>query len=202
MKVIGLTGGTGSGKSTVSEYLKEKGCYIIDADKISRELTEKGGEALEPIRERFGEEVFLEDGSLDRKKLGSIVFNDNQKLKILEGITTDIVIKKTLEDVKKLKTEGKAGIVVLDAPLLFECGMKDCTDENWLVTCEKEMRIQRLMSRDGLGRKSILDRMANQLSDEEKLLLTDYVIDNSTNLTELYSQIDRLIERVKNEEIL
>ena len=80
--------------------------------------------------------------------------------------------------------------------------MKDCTDENWLVTCEKEMRIQRLMSRDGLGRKSILDRMANQLSDEEKLLLTDYVIDNSTNLTELYSQIDRLIERVKNEEIL
>lgn len=202
MKVIGLTGGTGSGKSTVSAYLKEKGCYIIDADKISRELTEKGGEALEPIRERFGEEVFLEDGSLDRKKLGSIVFNDNQKLKILEGITTDIVIKKTLEDVKKLKTEGKAGIVVLDAPLLFECGMKDCTDENWLVTCEKEMRIQRLMSRDGLGRKSILDRMANQLSDEEKLLLTDYVIDNSTNLTELYSQIDRLIERVKNEEIL
>ena len=202
MKVIGLTGGTGSGKSTVSAYLKEKGCYIIDADKISRELTEKGGEALEPIRERFGEEVFLEDGSLDRKKLGSIVFNDNQKLKILEGITTDIVIKKTLEDVKKLKTEGTAGIVVLDAPLLFECGMKDCTDENWLVTCEKEMRIQRLMSRDGLGRKSILDRMANQLSDEEKLLLTDYVIDNSTNLTELYSQIDRLIERVKNEEIL
>ena len=202
MKVIGLTGGTGSGKSTVSAYLKEKGCYIIDADKISRELTEKGGEALEPIRERFGEEVFLEDGSLDRKKLGSIVFNDNQKLKILEGITTDIVIKKTLEDVKKLKTEGKAGIVVLDAPLLFECGMKDCTDENWLVTCEKEMRIHRLMSRDGLGRKSILDRMANQLSDEEKLLLTDYVIDNSTNLTELYSQIDRLIERVKNEEIL
>ena len=202
MKVIGLTGGTGSGKSTVSAYLKEKGCYIIDADKISRELTEKGGEALEPIRERFGEEVFLEDGSLYRKKLGSIVFNDNQKLKILEGITTDIVIKKTLEDVKKLKTEGKAGIVVLDAPLLFECGMKDCTDENWLVTCEKEMRIQRLMSRDGLGRKSILDRMANQLSDEEKLLLTDYVIDNSTNLTELYSQIDRLIERVKNEEIL
>lgn len=201
MKVIGLTGGTGSGKSTVSAYLREKGCYIIDADKISRKLTAKGGEALEPIRERFGEEVFFEDGSLNRKKLGSIVFNDNQKLKILEGITTEIVIRKTLEEVEKLKAEGKQSIVVLDAPLLFECGMKDCTDENWLVTCEKEMRIQRLMSRDGLERQSILDRMANQLSDEEKLLLADYVIDNSTNLTKLYSQIDRLIERVKNEEI-
>lgn len=201
MKVIGLTGGTGSGKSTVSAYLREKGFCIIDADEISRELTAKGGEALGPIRERFGTEVFFEDGSLDRKKLGSIVFNDNQKLKILEEITTDIIIRKTLETVERLKSEGRQNVVVLDAPLLFECGMKDCTDENWLVTCEREKRIQRLMSRDGLERQSILDRMANQLSDEEKLLLADYVIDNSTNLTDLYSQIDRLIERVKNEEI-
>ena len=120
MKVIGLTGGTGSGKSTVSAYLEEKGCCIIDADKISRKLTEKGGEALGPIRERFGTEVFFEDGSLNRKKLGSIVFNDNQKLKILEEITTDIVIRKTLETVERLKAEGIQNVVVLDAPLLFE----------------------------------------------------------------------------------
>ena len=97
MKVIGLTGGTGSGKSTVAAYLREKGCYIIDADKISRTLTAKGGEALGPIKERFGKEVFSDDGSLDRKKLGSIVFADEKKLRILEEITTNIVIEKTLQ---------------------------------------------------------------------------------------------------------
>ena len=90
MKVIGLTGGTGSGKSTVAAYLREKGCYIIDADKISRTLTAKGGEALGPIKERFGKEVFSDDGSLDRKKLGSIVFADEKKLRILEEITIGI----------------------------------------------------------------------------------------------------------------
>lgn len=195
MKVIGLTGGTGSGKSTVAAYLEKKGCIIIDADKISRELTKPGGEALEPIRIRFGDDVFFEDGSLDRKKLGRIVFKDNAKLRSLEEITTDIVIKKTLEKVEQLKKRGFEGTVILDAPLLFECGMKDCTDENWLVTCDLEKRIQRLIDRDGLSRESIMNRMANQLSDERKRMMADRVIENSGNLSELYSRIDRIIER-------
>lgn len=195
MKVIGLTGGTGSGKSTVAAYLEKKGCIIIDADKISRELTKPGGEALEPIRIRFGDDVFFEDGSLDRKKLGRIVFKDNAKLRSLEEITTDIVIKKTLEKVEQLKKKGFEGSVILDAPLLFECGMKDCTDENWLVTCDLEKRIQRLIDRDGLSRESIMNRMANQLSDERKRMMADRVIENSGNLSELYSRIDRIIER-------
>ncbi len=200
MKVIGLTGGTGSGKSTVAAYLEKKGCIIIDADKISRELTKPGGEALEPIRRRFGDDVFFEDGSLDRKKLGGIVFNDNAKLRSLEEITTDIVIKKTLEKVEQLKNKGFDGTVVLDAPLLFECGMKDCTDENWLVTCDLENRIQRLIDRDGISRQNILDRIANQLSDEQKRMMADRVIENSGSLSELYSRIDRFIERAEDEE--
>lgn len=199
MKVIGLTGGTGSGKSTVAAYLEKKGCIIIDADKISRDLTKPGGEALEPIRRRFGADVFLEDGSLDRKKLGGIVFSDDAKLRSLEEITTDIVIKKILEKVEHLKKNGFNGTVILDAPLLFECGMKDCTDENWLVTCDLENRIQRLIDRDGISRQSILDRMANQLSDEQKRMMADRVIENSGSLTELYSRIDRFIERARDE---
>ena len=199
MKVIGLTGGTGSGKSTVAAYLEKKGCIIIDADKISRDLTKPGGEALEPIRRRFGADVFFEDGSLDRKKLGGIVFSDDAKLRSLEEITTDIVIKKILEKVEHLKKNGFNGTVILDAPLLFECGMKDCTDENWLVTCDLENRIQRLIDRDGISRKSILDRMANQLSDEQKRMMADRVIENSGSLTELYSRIDRFIERARDE---
>lgn len=199
MKVIGLTGGTGSGKSTVAAYLKEKGCHIIDADKISRELTAKGGEALGAIMSAFGQDVFFEDGSLDRKKLGTIVFNDTQKLKILEGIITRKVIELTLQRIAKLKVQGNESIVVLDAPLLFECGMNDCTDENWLVICEQEQRVNRLMKRDGMERQSIFDRMANQLRDDEKIILADYIIDNSGTLEELYRQIDSLIERVENE---
>ena len=199
MKVIGLTGGTGSGKSTVAAYLEKKGCIIIDADKISRDLTKPGGEALEPIRRRFGADVFFEDGSLDRKKLGGIVFSDDAKLRSLEEITTDIVIKKILEKVEHLKKNGFNGTVILDAPLLFECGMKDCTDENWLVTCDLENRIQRLIDRDGISRQSILDRMANQLSDEQKRMMADRVIENSGSLTELYSRIDRFIERAEDE---
>lgn len=199
MIVIGLTGGTGSGKSTVAAYLKEKGCHIIDADKISRELTAKGGEALGAIMSAFGQDVFFEDGSLDRKKLGTIVFNDTQKLKILEGIITRKVIELTLQRIAKLKVQGNESIVVLDAPLLFECGMNDCTDENWLVICEQEQRVNRLMKRDGMERQSIFDRMANQLRDDEKIILADYIIDNSGTLEELYRQIDSLIERVENE---
>lgn len=199
MIVIGLTGGTGSGKSTVAAYLKGKGCHIIDADKISRELTAKGGEALGAIMSAFGQDVFFEDGSLDRKKLGTIVFNDTQKLKILEGIITRKVIELTLQRIAKLKVQGNESIVVLDAPLLFECGMNDCTDENWLVICEQEQRVNRLMKRDGMERQSIFDRMANQLRDDEKIILADYIIDNSGTLEELYRQIDSLIERVENE---
>lgn len=199
MKVIGLTGGTGSGKSTVATYLENKGCVIIDADEISRELTKPGGEALEPIRRRFGDEVFFEDGTLDRKKLGTIVFNDNVKLRSLEAITTDIVVRKVLEKVDHLKNQGFDGIVILDAPLLFECGMKDFTDENWLVTCDLENRIQRLIDRDGISRQSILDRMSNQLSDEHKRMMADRIIENSGSLAELYSRIDRFIERAEDE---
>ena len=199
MIVIGLTGGTGSGKSTVAAYLKGKGCHIIDADKISRELTAKGGEALGAIMSAFGQDVFFEDGSLDRKKLGTIVFNDTQKLKILEEIITRKVIELTLQRIAKLKVQGNESIVVLDAPLLFECGMNDGTDENWLVICEQEQRVNRLMKRDGMERQSIFDRMANQLRDDEKIILADYIIDNSGTLEELYRQIDSLIERVENE---
>ena len=199
MRVIGLTGGTGSGKSTVSAYLKKRGCCIIDADEIARQLTSPGGEALDPIREKFGVSVFYDDGTLDRKKLGNIVFKDEEKLKILEEITTKIVIRKITDKIHQMKESGYEGIVILDAPLLFEFGMEGLADENWLVICEQEQRVNRLMKRDGMERQSIFDRMANQLRDDEKIILADYIIDNSGTLEELYRQIDSLIERVENE---
>ena len=199
MRVIGLTGGTGSGKSTVSAYLKKRGCCIIDADEIARQLTSPGGEALDPIREKFGDSVFYEDGTLDRKKLGNIVFKDEEKLKILEEITTKIVIRKITDKIHQMKESGYEGIVILDAPLLFEFGMEGLADENWLVICDRERRIKRLENRDGLSRREITDRMANQLSDEKKMDMADQSIDNSGSIDDLYCKIDQLIERIKNE---
>ena len=199
MRVIGLTGGTGSGKSTVSAYLKKRGCCIIDADEIARQLTSPGGEALDPIREKFGDSVFYDDGTLDRKKLGNIVFKDEEKLKILEEITTKIVIRKITDKIHQMKESGYEGIVILDAPLLFEFGMEGLADENWLVICDRERRIKRLENRDGLSRREITDRMANQLSDEKKMDMADQSIDNSGSIDDLYCKIDQLIERIKNE---
>jgi len=200
MKIIGLTGGIGTGKSTVSAYLKEKGCVILDADKMSRQLTAPGGKALPEIRRIFGAEVFSDDGTLDRKKLGNIVFNNADKLKALEEITTQKVVEQTIDGLVRLRKASYNGIVIIDAPLLFECGMQVLAEENWLVTARLEVRIERIIKRDGLDRQSILDRINNQMSDEEKRTMADYIIDNSGNLESLYQQIDKLIERVKNGE--
>ena len=199
MRVIGLTGGTGSGKSTVSAYLKKRGCCIIDADEMARQLPSPGGGARAPIREKFGDSVFYDDGTLDRKKLGNIVFKDEEKLKILEEITTKIVIRKITDKIHQMKESGYEGIVILDAPLLFEFGMEGLADENWLVICDRERRIKRLENRDGLSRREITDRMANQLSDEKKMDMADQSIDNSGSIDDLYCKIDQLIERIKNE---
>ena len=200
MKIIGLTGGIGTGKSTVSAYLKEKGCVILDADKMSRQLTAPGGAALPEIRKTFGDEVFFEDGTLDRKKLGSIVFNDKEKLKSLEKLTTEKVVEQTVDGLVRLRKADYSGIVIIDAPLLFECNMQELAQESWLVTTDLEVRIERIMKRDGLDRQSILDRINNQMSDVEKRAIADYVIDNSGSLENLYRQIEHLIERVADDE--
>ena len=200
MKVIGLTGGIGSGKSTVSAYMKEKGCEIIDADLISRQMTEKDSPALDEIREAFGDGFFLGDGSLDRKALGDLVFSDENKRGILQEIVTKKVVKTIDERLRRLKESGFSGIAVIDAPLLFECGMEDMADENWLVTAGLESRIERVCRRDGLSREQILSRIESQMSQEEKEKYSRCILDNSGTAEELFCQIDRNLERVKNED--
>lgn len=195
MRIIGITGGIGSGKSTVSDYIKEKGIYVIDADEISRSLTAKGGEALPYIRKAFGNSVFNDDNSLNRKKLADIVFNDKEKLLILQSFTTDVVNIKIREELKKLKREGKLDIVVLDIPLLFETGDEEICDETWLITCDINKRIERVSKRDLSNPNEIRERITNQMSDDEKRKLATYVIDNNSTLEELYKQIDILLQK-------
>ncbi len=193
MKIIGLTGGIGSGKSTVSAYLKEKGCIIIDADEISRKMTEKGSPALDQIRDCFGDEYFYADGSLDRKKMGVTVFNDSEKKRMLEDIVTQAVIRKTTEEIEILRKSESDGIAVLDAPLLFEFNVQGLTDESWLVTADEETVLERVKLRDDLSEEEIRGRISNQMPLEDKKRIADRVIDNSKDLRHLYKQIDELL---------
>ena len=199
MKIIGLTGGIGTGKSTVSAYLAQKGCKIIDADLISHQMTEAGSPCLAEIKAAFGEDVFLRDGNLDRKKVGRLVFADATKKKTLEQIITRRVIEKTLRIRQDCRAQQE-DLVVLDAPLLFECGMQRYTDETWLVVCRTETRLRRIAARDGLAEEDIQKRIANQMSTEQKEKLADYIIDNSRDLAWLYAQIDTLLAKSEQRE--
>lgn len=199
MKIIGLTGGIGTGKSTVSAYLAQKGCKIIDADLISHQMTEAGSPCLAEIKDAFGEDVFLRDGNLDRKKVGRLVFADAKKKETLEQIITRRVIEKTLRILQDCRAQQE-DLVVLDAPLLFECGMQRYTDETWLVVCRTETRLRRIAARDGLAEEDIQKRIANQMSTEQKEKLADYIIDNSRDLAWLYAQIDTLLAKSEQRE--
>lgn len=199
MKIIGLTGGIGTGKSTVSAYLAQKGCKIIDADLISHQMTEAGSPCLAEIKDAFGEDVFLRDGNLDRKKVGRLVFADATKKKTLEQIITRRVIEKTLRILQDCRAQQE-DLVVLDAPLLFECGMQRYTDETWLVVCRTETRLRRIAARDGLAEEDIQKRIANQMSTEQKEKLADYIIDNSRDLAWLYAQVDTLLAKSEQRE--
>lgn len=217
MKKIGLTGGIGSGKSTVSAYLREKGIKIIDADELSRQMTAKDGPALPAIREAFGSEFFSSQGELDRKALGAVVFADASKRQKLEKIVTKAVIERS----KELLAEAESGcraaqvdcgygdeesrgegassdqnygnMVILDAPLLFECGLQDYMDENWLVAADEDLVVARVMQRDGLSEELARDRINSQMPLEEKKKIADKVIANDAGLDELYAQIDEIL---------
>ena len=199
MRIIGLTGGIGSGKSTVSAYLREKKIPVVDADSISRQLTAPGSPLLPAVRILLGEKVFHEDGTLNRQAVADCIFSDRELLRSYEALITEETARRCLEELRQLEAEDRWPAAVLDAPLLFECELQRYTDENWLVQADPETRIDRVAARDGIARKAICDRMQRQMPDQEKASLADVIIDNSGSLDELYQQIDRLLERMENE---
>lgn len=195
MKIIGLTGGIGVGKSTVSEFLKKEGYYIIDADLISHEITKKGSDTLNLLSDKFGEEIILSDGSLDRKALAEKVFSNNEKKRDLEEIVTAQVIKKIKDKIDNLRESRLYDIIFLDAPLLFETGADSLTDMVWLIVADKDTRLERVQKRDNCSKDQILRRIDNQMSQEEKEILSQEIIDNSKGKEQLYSQIKLLLKK-------
>lgn len=187
--MYGLTGSIATGKSTVAAMLKEKGAVILDADQISREVVEVGTPGWKQVVEAFPEAV-REDGALDRKKLGRIIFADAEKRRQLEAIIHPLVLDAIKTRGTQLKQRGQ--IVFADIPLLYETNSQIWLDGVVVVYVPQAVQLKRLMERDQLSEKEALKRITAQMSIEEKHQLADYVIDNSGTLSETKVQVDRL----------
>ena len=195
MKVIGLTGGIGSGKSTVSSYLKEQGFLILDADQIAHDITKKGSPVLQKIADAFGADMLDAEGNLQRKKLAAVAFSTLENKALLESLTTAEVVRLISETVAQLRKTKDYDIIFIDAPLLFEAGVDRLTDFVWMVSADEEIRIERVMNRDQISREDVLQRIANQMSNEEKIERSQEIIDNSSGKEELYRQVKALLEK-------
>ncbi len=194
MKIIGLTGGIATGKTNISNLFKSWGVPVIDADEISKKLTEKNGKALKEIEEVFGKEVFDEEGNLDRKRLGNIIFtNEKEKTKLNQIIhpLVQMEIKKTLNDFE----EKGEKVVVIDVPLLFETGMACMADEVWLTYAPQEEQIRRLIKRNNLTKKEAMDRINSQWPTEKKRLLANEIIDTTGTKEETADYVKKLFSK-------
>lgn len=180
-KVIGLTGGIATGKSTVSAVLRRLGAEIIDADAIAREIVRPGTECLENLVREFGREILNSNGTLNRRKLAEIAFSDPDKLRRLNEITHPAIVGEIKRRLVASRTMGRTAsrAVVIEAPLLFEVGLDEIVDEIWVVALGEEEQIRRLMKRDGLKRHEAENRLRSQMPLAEKVKRADFVIDNS-----------------------
>lgn len=175
MRVIAVTGGIGSGKSTLVALYRSLGAQVVDADAVSRALTAPGGQALPALREAFGNTVFRPDGTLDRAALGKVVFGDPQALARLNGVMHPRIIARSLEMLAAARAGGAAA-TVLEAPLLFETGMDALADTVVCVTAPETVRVRRVCRRDGLTPEEALRRIRSQNPQEQNAQLSDYTL--------------------------
>ena len=195
--VVGLTGGIGSGKSTVARLLAERGAEVVDADAIARELVQAGMPALAAIEERFGGQFIDDDGALRRQELGAHVFGDRASLTALNDLMHPSIVATVKSRVLGARLT-QAPVVVIDAALLVELHMhRDC-DQVIVVCADAAARVTRIATRDGLSADRVQARISAQISDRERLAVADHVIDNDGDLTELERQVATLWHRLES----
>ena len=175
-KVIGLTGGIATGKSTVSKLLSEYGFKIVDADIASRKAVEKGSNGLRQIKSTFGDEAITNDGEMNRQYIGELVFNHPEKRLELNAIVHPIVRKIMYQEKQQYLQQGYD--VIMDIPLLFENDLQGTVDEVWLVYTSESVQIERLMDRNNLDLDQAKARIHSQISSDKKSSIADYIIDN------------------------
>lgn len=185
---LGLTGGIATGKSTVSRFFRQHDIPVVDADVIAREVVEPGTDGLAEIIKTFGTEILLEDGSLNRKKLGEIIFKDEDKREMLNQILHQEIHQKMMMAKEKWENE-RVPLIVFDIPLLYEADYQSTFDAIMVVYVPEKTQIARLMERDELTVQQARDRIASQLPIEEKKARADIVIDNSQTIADTYEQV-------------
>ena len=189
MRIICLTGGLASGKSTATQFLAEQGAYIIDADKAGHRVYEPGTRAYREVIATFGDDLIDDDHQIDRKILGSKVFGNQDALEKLTDIVWPEIRRLVEADIAEIRSTDPEGIVVLEAAVLFEAGWQDIGDETWVIVVDREVAIERSMARDGLTREAIENRLQAQLSNEERIAKADIVMENNLDQQALIDQL-------------
>ncbi len=192
MRIIGLTGPTGSGKSTVAELLREMGCAVIDCDKVAREVVEKGSPLLDALSEAFGDAVLRADGSLDRKGLAAKAFCDAESTELLNSIMLPFIAERIKERLMLLSDDG-VDITVLDAPTLFESGLDSECDSVIAVLCNEKIRKQRIISRDNLTEEQAKVRLKASKPDSFYTERTKHIVLGDKTVSEVKVAVTKII---------
>ena len=196
MKLIALSGGIASGKSTVARRLKESGAFHIDADQLAREAVEAGSSGLRQVVERFGTQILDEDGALNREALGQVVFQDSSALADLNGIVHPEVRRLAAERLATIEAQHPEAVVIYDVPLLVEAKVQMPWDLVVIAEAPEPERLRRLVEIRGMRREEAESRIANQATDEERRAIADVVIDTGGSLEQTLEQADALWARL------
>lgn len=197
MLVVGLTGGMCCGKTTVSSMFAELGCLIIDADLISRKLVEPGEACYKRVIRFFGKEILQKDGTLDRKKLGAIIFQDPAKRKVLNSILHPSIIREEERMIREARENGTHQITIVSAALMIEAGNYKRFKKIIVVHCNRELQIDRIMKREKITRREALQRIASQLTTREKKKHADYLVNTSGPFTQTRKQVVQIYEKLR-----
>jgi dephospho-CoA kinase len=192
MLIVALTGGIASGKSVVAKILEELGCYIHHADKTAHDLMEPEKPTWKKIVAHFGIKILEEDKTINRARLGKIIFSDEKERRFLNELIHPLVFEKKKEVINRLEKEGHYNIFISEAALTIEAGFADFFDKIIMTYCKKEDQIKRLMERDGISRKQAIKLMKSQMQPQEKLKYADYIIDSSGSLQSTVEQTERI----------
>ncbi len=198
MKVICLTGGLASGKSTAATFLAEKGANVVYADKLGHQVYDPGTQAFREVIEAFGEKIVAEDNHIDRGLLGSMVFGQPDQLKKLTDIVWPQIRRLAELEIAGLDAFYPDGIAVLEAAVLFEAGWEDIGDETWVVIVDREIAIERAMYRDHRDREGVERRLDAQLNNDERISKSDVVFENNGDEQQLIDQLKQEWARISS----